>query len=153
MARHNKIYKGPVSENLPQTRERPASVAILPGLAVIDNGASPSKYALAGAATVQPFWIAQENYLAMEGVDTAYAVDDTVVALHPEHDKLFAVVIPTGVSVVSGVTELSLGASGKFVVATTGRPVVAYAGETYNNNTGSDQLVLARIALAGRMVP
>lgn len=151
MARHNKIYKGPVSENLPQVRERLAAAAITPGQAVVDNGSG--KFTPAGAATVAPFWIAQENYLAMEGVDVNYAVDDTVIGMVPLHDELFAVIIPTGVSVVNGVTELSLGASGKFVVATTGRPVVAYAAETYNNASGSDQLIMVRAAMTGRMVP
>lgn len=141
MARFNKIYAGPVTEVTPQVQERPAAVAILPGLAIVDTGTT---FVLPAASSPEKLFIAQDNYLAMEGVDTAYAVGDSTIGMEMLNEQFFNVRVPTGVNCVRGQTKLTTSAAGKFVIATTGQRVVVVAEETYNNNTGSDQLVRAR---------
>jgi hypothetical protein len=145
MARYNKIFAGPVSENLPQVRELFAAAAITPGqILTLSSG----KFTPAGASTVGPLWIAQENYLAMETPDNNYAIDDTVIGLVPMDEMLFAVLVPTGVNVALG-AELSRGAAGAVVLSTTGRPVDFHAVEAYNNTSGAAQLVRVRPASGG----
>jgi hypothetical protein len=140
MARLNKVYQGPYTENTPQVQEAPAAVAILPG-SVITRTAG--KYALATATTTGKVFIAQENYLAMEGVDTAYAVDDVVLGMELLDEQFFAARIATGNNLVKD-SPLTPGAGGVLVLAGVSDMVVATSEETYNNNTGSVQLVRVR---------
>jgi hypothetical protein len=78
MGRYNKIFAGPVDMTKPQVRELPAGAAITPGQIITQSGAT---FVAAGATTTGKVYIAQENYIAMEGVDTAYATGDTVLGL------------------------------------------------------------------------
>lgn len=146
MARYNKIFAGPVTENIPQVVELPAAAATLPGCAVV---ATAGEFALASATTVGKIWVAQDNYLTMKGVDDAIAADDRVIGMELLPEQLFNVRVPTGTNVAYG-AALSVGASGKWVLATTGRPIYAYAEEAFNNTTGADQLVRVRAAVGGR---
>ncbi|RZJ47433.1 MAG: hypothetical protein EON87_00940 [Brevundimonas sp.] len=143
MARFNKIYAGPVTEVTPQVQELPAAAATLPGLAVI---MSSGKFAIAGANTTEKVFISQDNYLVGEGVDTAVAIDDIVIGMELLDEQFFNVRVPTGVSVVKGVTKLTTNATGRFVIATTGQRIIAIPEETYNNTSGVDQLVRVRRA-------
>lgn len=143
MARYNKIYAGPVTENTPQVYEAPADVAILPGLAVIMN--STGEFAIAGANTNNRVYIAQENYLAMEGVDTAYTTGNRVMGLEMLDEQFFNVRVPTSVALVKGVTKLTTNSTGRFAIATTGQRIIATAEETYTT-TAADQLVRVRAA-------
>lgn len=142
MARYNKIYAGPVSENLPQVRELPADVALLPGSILVATG---GEFAYASAATLGKVYIAQENYLAMEDVDTAYAVADTVLGMELLPEQFYNARVATGNSLVIG-SPLTPGASGVLTLASTSDMIVAFSEETYNNNTGSVQLVRVRPA-------
>lgn len=150
MPRYNKIFAGGVSEPLPQTRELPAAAAILPGCAVVISG---STFALATATTAAAtkVYVAEENYITLKNVDVAYATGETVIGLDPLDEQLFYVRVPTGQNVLLG-SPLSAGASGKFVLATTGRPILFVAEEAFNNNTGADQLVRARAAKSGGLM-
>lgn len=140
MARYNKIYAGPFTEALPQTAEADSAVAITPGMAlVLTSGA----FALAGAATVGQVYIAQDNYLTLANVDDPIAIGDTVIGLIPLPTQLFNVLVATGNNLVKG-DALTLAASGLFAKASTADMVVGFADETYNNNTGSSQLVRMR---------
>ena len=85
MARHNKIFLGPVQKTQPQVREANASVALLPGRLVV---MSSGEFALAGATTVGQVLLVQDNYLAMKAVDTEWAVDNTAVAIEMQSDEL-----------------------------------------------------------------
>lgn len=142
MARYNKIYAGPVSETLPQVQERLCAASILPGTALVESG---SAFAQAGAASNAKLYIAQDNYLAMKGVDDAWAANDRIIGMEMLDEQFFNVRVPTATNVTRG-AALTTNASGKFVLATTGNRIVAFAEEAYNNTSGADQLVRARAA-------
>lgn len=142
MARFNKIFRGPVDKVKPQVREAICPTAVLPGTAVVLNGAN---FAQAGANTPGLFYLVQDNYLALKDVDTAWPAGDRVVALHLQDDELYGIRIPTGQNLAQG-DGLTTNASGKFVKATTGQRICFYITEAYNNTSGVDQLVAARVA-------
>lgn len=142
MARYNKIFAGPVSEVLPQVQERLCAASILPGTALVESG---DDFAQAGAASNAKIYIAQENYLAMKGVDDAWPANDRIIGMEMLDEQFFNVRVPTGTNVARG-TALTTNAAGKFVVAATGNRIIAFAEEAYNNTSGSDQLVRARVA-------
>ena len=142
MARYNKIYLGPVDKPKPQVREAQASEALLPGCLVV---LSSGKFALAGAATSGRYWVVQDNYLQLKGVDTAVALNDTAIGIEPQDDQLLAGRIPTGVNITAVGTPLTFGASGKLAIGVIGTNlIVGFADEIYNNNSGVDQLIRFR---------
>jgi len=145
MARFNKIFAGPVDENKPQVQERICTTAVLPGTALIESGAN---FAQAGANAAVKIYIAQDNYLAMKGVDDAWLANDRIIGMEPLDEQFFNVRVPTGVNVARG-SELTTHSSGKFTLATTGQNVRMIAEEAYNNASGADQLVRARKAQPG----
>lgn len=142
MARYNKIFAGPVSQTTPQVQERVCAAAILPGTAVVESG---SNFAQAGANALTKVFIAQDNYLALKGVDDAWPANDRIIGMETLDDQFFNVRVPTGTNVTRS-AQLTTNAAGKFVVATTGQRVIMIAEEAYNNTSGSDQLVRARVA-------
>lgn len=142
MSRYNKIFAGPVSEVLPQVQERLCAAAILPGTALVESG---SAFAQAGANALTKVFIAQDNYLAMKGVDDAWLANDRIVGMEMLDEQFFNVRVPTGVNVARG-AQLTTNASGKFILATTGQRVIMISEEAYNNASGADQLVRARVA-------
>jgi hypothetical protein len=147
MARYNKIFAGPVTQVTPQVREAPAAVALTPGvLATYTSG----KFALATAATIGKVFVIQDNYLALEGVDTQIAVDDTAIGMELLDEQFFNVRVATGNNLVIG-SALTPAAAGSLALASTSDLVVAYSEETYNNNTGSAQLVRVRAATNGHL--
>lgn len=148
MARFNKIYAGPVEQVKPQVREAPAAVAITPGqLIVLSSG----EFTPAGATTVGKVWVAQDNYLALLGVDTAYDADDVCIGMELLDEQFFNVRVANGVNITAVGTALTPGASGTLAIASTSDLVVAYSEEIYNNNTGSTQLVRVRAATNGHL--
>lgn len=142
MARYNKIFAGPTSENTPQVHEATSAVAVLPGRLVVP---SAGVFALAGATTKGRVYVVQENYLAMKDVDTAYGVGETILALEPLDEQVFRVRLPTGSTVAIG-TELSPGANGEVKLAATAEYVAFFSGEAYANTSGSSQLINVRAA-------
>ena len=148
MARFNKIFAGPVTQVTPQVRELPAADGnIKPGhLIVVSSG----KFTRAGATTIGKVWIAQDNYLALKGVDDAYAADDVVIGMEPLDEQFFNVRVATGNNLAIG-TPLTPAANGALAIASTSDLVVAYSEEAYNNNTGSEQLVRVRPATNGHL--
>lgn len=142
MARYNKIFAGPVQENLPQVQELPAAAAILPGCAVVISG---TQYALASATTNGKIRLAQDNYLTFKDTSVAWAVGESVIGMEMLDEEFFNVRVPTGTNVTRD-AAMTTGAGGKFILATAGRMVYAYAEEAFNNNTGVDQLVRVRAA-------
>lgn len=148
MARFNKIFAGPVDYNKPQVQERICAAAVLPGTALIESGAN---FAQAGASAPTKVYIAQDNYLALKDVDTAWLAGDRIIGMEPLDDLFFNVRVPTGTNVARG-ANLTTSAAGKFVVATTGQRVIMIAEEAYNNTSGADQLVRARKAQPGMTV-
>lgn len=142
MARFNKIFAGPYTEATPQVQERICTAAILPGTALVDSGAN---FAQAGANALTKVYVAQDNYLALKGVDDAWLANDRIIGMEALDEQFFNVRVPTGVNVARG-AQLTTNSSGKFILATTGQRVIMIAEEAYNNTSGSDQLVRARVA-------
>lgn len=144
MARYNKIYAGPATEVTPQVEEAPANVALTPGMIVTRNGSGKFiLHALAGGRG--RFRVVQDNYLALEGVDTAIAADDTAIGLIPLDEQFFYVRVATGNNLVKGDPLVSNGAGLLAKGSTQGHHILFWAEETYNNASGSSQLVLARV--------
>jgi hypothetical protein len=143
MARYNTIYAGPVSNPTPHAMEALTSVALTPGsLVTFDaaNGFTP-----ATAATTAKVWLVQDNYLTGRGIDTSWAAGSRAVALDMVDGQLFNALVATGNDLTEG-DALTPGAGGVLVKAALSDKVVAVANETFNNNTGSAQLVSVRAA-------
>ena len=153
MARYNRIHLGPARKNDPQVHEAEAGAAVKPGTFLV---LSSGRFVNAGADTVGKLWLAQENYLAMKGVDDAYTAyaagppvvhGDVVPGLELQDDTHYAAVIATGTNVTAVGTPLKLATGGKLAIATPGTDnIVAFADEVFNNNTGSDQLIRVRVS-------
>jgi hypothetical protein len=145
MARFNKIFAGPFTEATPQVQERVCATAVLPGTALVETGSS---FAQAGANAAGKIYIAQDNYLSLKDVDTAWPADDRIIGMEPLDEQFFNVRVPTGTNITRG-ANMTTNAAGKFVLATTGQNVKLVAEEAYNNTSGADQLVRARKAQPG----
>lgn len=140
MPRYNKIYAGPYTENLPQTREGLAFEDITPGcLVTFDSG----EFSLADASTVSPVWVAQDNYLTLKTVETVNETGNTMIGMIMLQQQLFNCLVPTGQNLSVG-TELTSNANGQLVAAGVGDRVFAMSEEDYNNDTGESQLVHVR---------
>jgi hypothetical protein len=142
MARYNKIYAGPFTEATPQVQEAICAAAIMPGTGLVWSGAA---FAQAGASTTGKVFVAQDNYLALKNVDVAWPANDRIIGMEMLDEQFFNVLVPTGVNVAKG-AALTTNATGRFILATTGKQVMAFAEEAYNNASGSDQLVRVRAA-------
>jgi hypothetical protein len=142
MARFNKIYAGPFTEAMPQVQEAICAASIMPGTGLVWSGAA---FAQAGASTTGKVFVAQDNYLALKNVDVAWPANDRIIGMEMLDEQFFNVLVPTGVNVAKG-AALTTNATGRFILATTGKQVMAFAEEAYNNASGSDQLVRVRAA-------
>lgn len=143
MARFNKIFLGPTDKNFPQVREAIASVALKPGRLVV---MSSGEFALAGATTVGQVLLVQDNYLTQKDVDTDWDADDRAVAIEMDDQCLYAARIANGVNITAIGTALTPAANGTLGIASTGDLICAYSAEIYNNNSGSEQLLMIRPA-------
>lgn len=143
MARYNKIFAGPTSENTPQVHEATSAVAVKPGRVVVNSG---SAFALAGATTKGRMFVVAENYLAMKDVDTDYAIGETIMAYELLDEQVFRARLATGENASAVGIELSAAANGELQIAAATEFVVAFAGEVYNNTSGSGQLINIRAA-------
>ncbi len=143
MARYNKIFLGPTDKVFPQVREAIAAVALKPGRLVV---MSSGEFALAGATTVGQVLLVQDNYLTMKGVDTDWAADVRAIAIEMDDQCLYAARIANGVNITAIGTALTPAANGTLGIASTSDLVVAYSAEIYNNNSGSEQLLMIRPA-------
>lgn len=142
MARYNKIFGGPASETLPQAHEALCDTAVLPGTMTVRTA---GKFVPATASSKGRLFIVQDRYLAMKGVDDAWPAGDRIVCLDMIDEQVFRARVPTGTNIVQD-AALSVDANGKLIPATSGTWVVAFATESFNNTTGSDQLVSVRAA-------
>lgn len=150
MPRFNKIYAGPATLNVVHVAEAIKDDATLPGTAV-KLDANGAKFVVSGAASAAKLFLVQDNYLALMGVDDAWPAGDRIVGIEMHDGGLYNVRVPTGQNIQKG-EPLTTDADGKFVVAAAGNRVILVADETYNNTTGADQLVRARIAQPGMTV-
>ncbi|WP_102867892.1 hypothetical protein [Pseudovibrio exalbescens] len=143
MARYNKIFAGPYTMALPQVRELPAADGnIKPGNLIVDAAGS---FTNAGAATTGKVYVAQDNYLAMGGADDAYPSGDVVIGMEAQDSFIYRVRLAASQNVAVG-SALTTAANGEVAVATTGDMVVFFADESFNNTSGSAELINARPA-------
>lgn len=144
--RFNKIFAGPATEVLPQVIEAVAGPAdVKPGQIVTFVA---GQFDQAGAATQTQLFIAQDNYLAMLGVDDVYLEDETVIGLIPLDDQLFNVRFAAATALSQG-DAVALAANGllqKLPVAVGTHIVVGYADETVTVGAAED---LVRIRWSG----
>jgi hypothetical protein len=145
MGRYNKIFAGPVDVIKPQAREHVAAAAITPGQMITVSG---GEFAVATAATTGKVYVAQENYIAMEGVDTAYAVGDTVLGLELIPGMIYSARIANAANIALD-APLTLAAAGNLAAAGDDDVVVAFAEEAFNNTTGATALIRVRAASGG----
>lgn len=143
MARFNKIFLGPTDKVFPQVREAIAAVALKPGRIVV---MSSGEFALAGATTVGQVLLVQDNYLTQKSVDTDWAADDRAIAIEMDDQCLYAARIANSVNITAIGTALTPAANGTLGIASTGDLICAYSAEIYNNNSGSEQLLMIRPA-------
>jgi hypothetical protein len=151
MARYNKIFAGPAQANLPQVHEAlvNAGAGLLPGSVVV---LSSGEWVYAGTSTVGKVWLLQDNYLAGGDVDDVIADNQTGIGMELIPGMLYYARVSTGNNLAKG-DALIPGASGVLVKSTGNKKmVVAFADETYNNDTGSTQLVRVRAA-TGYLTP
>lgn len=149
MARYNKIYAGPATQPTPQVQEAIAAADLLPGRIAVLNGSG--QFALAGAATVGKIFVIQDNYLALKGVDDVWASGNRAIGMEMLDEQFFNVRVATGNDVAKG-AALTPAANGELAIASVSDMVVAFAEESYNNTSGSGQLVRVRAA-KGYMTP
>ncbi|WP_168072803.1 hypothetical protein [Caulobacter sp. SSI4214] len=144
MGRYNKIFAGPPCELDVQVEEAPCNVALTPGsIILLGSGKWIAHNTAGGRGRIR---VLQDNYLACEGVDVQVAANDTGIGLIPHGDLLFYVLVATGNNLAKGDPLVSNGAGVLTKGATSGHQILFWAEETYNNTTGSSQLVLARPA-------
>lgn len=143
MARYNKIFAGPTSENTPQIHEAVSAVAVKPGRLVVNSAGA---FALAGATTKGRMFVVSENTVCLKDVDTDYAIGETIMAYEPLDEQVFRVRLATGQNVTAAGLELSPAANGEVKVAATTEYVAFFAAEVYNNTSGSGQLINVRAA-------
>lgn len=150
MARYNKIYAGPFTDATPQVREALAVAETLPGCLVVE---SSGKFALAGAETDGKVWLAQDNYLALKGTDEAWDADKTMIGMEILPGQLFNVRVANGADIKVG-DALTTAANGLLAKQSTIREaVVAFADETYKNETGGTDLIRVRCATGYLTLP
>lgn len=144
MPRYNKIFAGPFTEATPQVQEAILNGAYVPGTFLIW---SSGNFAQAAANSLLKLFILQDNYLLQKGVSDAWASGDRGIGMELLDEQFFNALVATGNNLVKG-SPLTTNGTGRLVLATTGQRIVAFSEETYNNNTGSDQLVRVRPAKA-----
>lgn len=143
MARYGTIFAGPVQKTMPQTLERTVDVATAPGSLVTIN--ATDEFVVHGTQGVRgSFFILSESTITQDDTDTNIPVDNTGIGFYPEMGCFFHVLVETATDMTAEVTLLTSNGSGVLEVATTGDEVLFVAAETYNNTTGSNQLVLVR---------
>lgn len=144
--RFNKIYAGPATEVLPQVIEAVAGPAdVKPGQIVTFVA---GQFDQAGTTTQTQLLIAQDNYLAMLGVDDVYREDETVIGLIPLPDQLYNVRFAATASLARG-DKVVLAANGllqKLPAAAGTYIAVGYADETVVVGASED---LVRIRWSG----
>lgn len=143
MARYGTIFAGPVQKTMPHTLERPVDVATAPGSLVTINASD--EFVVHGSQGVRgSFFILSESTIIQDDTDTNVAADQTGIGFYPQLDCFYHVLVETGSNLTAEVSLLTSNGSGVLEVAASGDEVLFVAAETYNNNTGSNQLVLVR---------
>lgn len=143
MARYGTIFAGPVMKTMPPSVNLDVNAATAPGTIVtVDGDGEFIPHATQGVRS--SFYILAENYLEQADTDTNVPANQTGVGYYPLEDKIFYVLMETGTSIVKDVTLMTSNGSGALEIAASGDDVFFIADETFNNTTGSNQLVAVR---------
>lgn len=143
MARKGTIFAGSVNKTMPQSTERDVDAATAPGTIVtINNDNEFIPHATQGGRG--SFFILSENTLTQDDTDTNIPANQTGIGYYPDQNCFYHVLVETGTNMTAEVTLLTSNGSGVLEVAASGDEVLFVATETYNNNTGSNQLVEVR---------
>ncbi len=143
------IYVGPAdgSSHKPLNIEGVATEAILPGTIVDFAAANAGFEASDAAATVfgELFMVADKDQQRSRSVDTAWTINENMVAIQPRSGEFINALVVTGQALVKG-TALTRVAPGLLTIAATDGTVdiVAYSDEIVT--TTASQLVCVRIA-------
>ena len=143
MARYNTIFAGPVNKTMPHTLEREMDANTAPGtLVTINTDDEFIPHAVQGARG--SFFILSENTLEQQNADDNVLAARTGIGFYPQLDCYYHVLVETATNMTAEVTQLTSNGSGVLETALAGDEILFIAAETYNNNTGSNQLVLVR---------
>lgn len=143
MGRHNKIFRGPVEMDRPYSEERVVTADTAPGTLVIVNNTTDQFVPHNDAGGRGSFFVLNEDFISQQDTDTNIRAGDIGVAYYPYEKYRFAALLATGNNVSRGQALASNG-TGQLRVAQAGEEVLFYAMETYNNDTGSNQLLRVR---------
>lgn len=144
MARYNKIFAGPVGMVAPASVERVLNADTAPGTIVTINGSDEFIPHAAQGIRGSLFILSENTLQAQSNLDADIPAGRTGIGFYPDEACFFHALVETGVNMVAETTLLTTNGTGQLEVAAAGDEVIAVAAETYNNNTGSDQLVLVR---------
>lgn len=143
MARYGTVFAAPAEKTMPHSLNRAVDVETAPGTICTLNG-DEEFIAHASQGVRGSFFIISEGFLTQDDADTNIPANNTAVGYYPAMDCRFNVLVETGTSVTNEVTQLTSNGSGALEVATSGDEVLFIAAETFNNTTGSNQLVTVR---------
>lgn len=139
----NVIYRGPIQDE-PQTVNLPVAGAYLPGILVTSDD---TELTVATAADNENALLVLSNARFLgQDVATAYASGDTGVAYTPRPNEKYQIRMAAATYTIG--QNLSVGASGYLVAATTGDVVVARSGVAATLSAGD----LADVTIANSFV-
>lgn len=143
MARHGTIFAGPIEKTQPQSEDFDVDVATTPGtICTLNTDQELVAHATQGGRG--SFFIVGEQTTTQSDVETDIPANETATAFYPQQDCFYHVLVETGTNMTREVTQLTSNGSGVLEVAASGDEVLFIASETYNNTSGSNQLVLVR---------
>ena len=143
MARYGTVFAGAVQKTMPASIERAVDAATAPGTIVTIN-ATDEFIPHASQGLRGSFFILSENTITQDDTDTNIPANQTGIGYYPALDCFYHVLVETGTNMTAEVTQLTSNGAGVLEVAAVGDEILFIAAETYNNTTGSNQLVLVR---------
>ena len=141
----NLIFAGPTTQNVPQVKEKLAGAAFLPG-AIITLDATDEFIPHGTAGGRGRYYVAQENYLVMKGVDDTYSTGDLAIGMIPLDEQFFYVRVAASQTITEDEALASNGLGLLVSAATAGNEILFYAEEAVTTGAGETALVLARVA-------
>lgn len=141
------IYVGPVdgSDSKPLNHEGLAVAAIAPGTTLSKSAAGFAASAVAATVFGQLWLIADKDQMRSKSVDTAWTINENMVAIQPRSGEFVNALVVTGQALEIG-TALTRNGAGLLVIAATDgtEEIVAYSDEKVT--TTATQLVRVRKA-------
>jgi hypothetical protein len=144
----NVIYAGPIGKEGQRAKGKAGVPGILPGMLLISSEGDFIPHDAEGQGG--PFYIANKNTLAQDGVDVAYEEGETIEPFDPAPTYLYYVRVAEGENVTALDTALTSDGAGALKIAADdgSEEVVAYAQEI-ENFTSAGGLLRVKIATSG----